>query len=97
MVLRESAYTSQNRWLVPDSHELPKRKLWQGYVLTEQERQNIDHLIGRALLDSAFCQRLLHHRDGELLAEFDFTPETELWLCSLQVNTLAELAQAVTS
>lgn len=72
------------------------RPVWRGYLLSSNERRLIDQLIGQALLDPEFCEQLVTHRTLRQLTEWGFTPETSVWLCSLEAATLNELAEAVT-
>ena len=71
------------------------RQVWQGYLLSNDERRRIDNLMGRALLDDSFCQELLHNRSTTLLAEFGLSASTQDWLCSIEASSLSELAQAI--
>jgi hypothetical protein len=67
------------------------------HMLSEEDRQELDRLLGTALLDKATCQRLLCERDDSLLAEFALSEETRAWLHTVWATSLAELAQAVIS
>ncbi len=94
MALREPRYP--NNWFVrAETCDVPRKTVWHGYLLTQEEQRSLDYMMGRALLDSKFCQRLLEKRDANLLAEFNFSSATEEWLCSIQAASLNELAQAV--
>jgi hypothetical protein len=75
--------------------ELNKRKLWQGYLLSQEERRRIDNLIGSALLDQHLCERLINRRDVAIFAEIGLSPETQQWLCSIEASSLTEFAQAI--
>jgi len=79
----------------PEKRELGRKKLWQGYLLTQEERCQIDHLMGRALLDYRFCERLIQHRDVSIFAEYGLSPATQQWLCSIEASSLTEFAQAI--
>jgi len=78
----------------PETREVPLKPIWHGYLLTREERTSLDRMMGKALLDSRFCDRLLRQRDSALLAEFGFSPSAEAWLCSIKADSLSELAQA---
>ena len=45
-------------------------KVWQGFLLTLEEKQRIDNLMCSALMDEALCYRLVHERDISLMASF---------------------------
>ena len=74
-----------------------KKSLWQGYCLTAHEMTQIDKLMGRALLDRKFCDRLLQTRDHAIFAEYGLSPETQTWLASIQAANLTEFARAITA
>lgn len=76
-------------------YKLSRRKVWHGYLLSNEERSRIDHMLGKALLDQTFCDRLLHNRDSVLLSEHGLTAETQDWLCSIDASSLSELAEAI--
>lgn len=75
--------------------ELPRQEVWQGFLITRDEMSRIDRLMGSAMLDDALGHRLVHQRDGALLASFGLSLETQNWLRSIEANTLDELAQAI--
>ncbi len=94
MALREPRYP--NQWFVrSEICDVPRKTMWHGYFLTQEEQSNLDEMMGKALLDSKFCQRLLEKRDISLFAEFGFSTATKEWLCSIQASSLNEFAQAV--
>ncbi len=70
---------------------------WWDYVLSKEEKHRLDNLLGIALLDGDFCDRLVNKRDETLLSEFGFSEETRTWLRKIKANTLHELAQAIMS
>lgn len=47
-----------------------KKRLWHGYCLSTEEMMQIDKLMGRALLDRKFCDRLLKKRDNAIFVEY---------------------------
>ncbi len=71
------------------------RKGERGYVLSAEERERLDALLGTALVDADVRRRLLDDRDDSLLVDFAIPEETQAWLRSLKVTSLTELAQAV--
>lgn len=96
MALSDRLYQSNHRSNPLKSDAFAKR-LWQGYCLSSDEIQQIDELMGRALLDAKFCDRLLRQRDKTVFGEYALTPETQLWLGSIEARDLTEFAQAVTA
>jgi hypothetical protein len=70
---------------------------WWDHVLSKDEQQRLDNLMGVALLDGDFREKLLNQRDDSLLAAFNLTEETRTWLKSIQAKSLVELAQAIAS
>ena len=74
-----------------------KKRLWQGYCLSAEEMMQIDQLMGRALLDRKFCERLLNKRDSAIFVEYGLSPETQTWLASIEAGNLTEFAQAITA
>jgi hypothetical protein len=95
MALREPRF-SLRRLMVEEVPKPIKKQTWQGYLLSQDDQRRIDALMGRALLDPTFCEELLKRCDVGLLAEFGFRTEIVAWLCSLEVTSLAEFAEAVT-
>jgi hypothetical protein len=55
----------------------------------------IQALIGAALLDRDFCERLLWERSPALLAEFEITEEESGVICATQADSIKELALRV--
>ena len=55
----------------------------------------IQALIGAALLDREFCERLLRERSPALLAEFEITEEESGVVCATQADSIKELALKV--
>jgi|SRR4051794_14568797 len=68
---------------------------WWDYVLTKDERQRLDQLLGLALLDQSICKRLLEGHDKSLFNKFGLSESTQNWLESIQANSLTELAEAI--
>lgn len=66
-----------------------------GHVLTHEDRESLDALLGAAMLDRGVRQRLLSERDSTLLLNFAISDETQAWLDSIQAQSLTELAQAI--
>ncbi len=94
MALSKQAY-SYDRSASSVLYKLTRREVWHGYLLSNEERTHIDNMMGRALLDQAFCDQLIHQRDSVLLAEYGFSTETQRWLCSIEAASLSEFAQAI--
>lgn len=69
---------------------------WWKDVLSRDEGQRLDNLMGMALLDEDICQRLVHGKDDSLMAAFSLSKEMQVRLRTTQVSSLAELAQALT-
>ena len=57
--------------------------------------ETIQALIGAALLDREFSERLLRERSPALLAEFELTEEESGVLCAIQADSIKELALKV--
>ncbi len=70
---------------------------WWDYVLSQDEQQRLNNLMGLALLDISICNQLLNMRDDSLLNAFDLSVETQAWLRSIKATDLAELAEAIVS
>ncbi|MBE2272161.1 MAG: hypothetical protein IAE80_28260 [Anaerolinea sp.] len=96
MALSDRLYHANQRSNPLKSDAFAKR-LWHGYCLSSDEVQQINQLMGRALLDAKFCDRLVNQRDKSVFGEYAFTPETESWLVSIEARDLTEFAQAVTA
>lgn len=94
MALSKQVY-SYDRTTSPLQYKILRREVWHGYLLSHEERAHMDNMMGRALLDEAFCDQLIHHRDAALLAEYGFSAETQRWLCSIEAGSLSEFAQAI--
>lgn len=77
-------------------YEVTTRTVWHGYLLSQEEKRQIDFMMGRAMLDDKFCDRLLKKRDSSLFAEYGLSNETQKWLRSIEASSLSELAQAIT-
>ncbi|MBI5669078.1 MAG: hypothetical protein HZC41_13825 [Chloroflexi bacterium] len=69
---------------------------WWQHVLSQDERQRLDHLMGVALLDTDICKRLLGGKDDSLFSAFGLSEETRQQLRSVQATTLVDLARAIT-
>ncbi len=65
------------------------------FVLSSDEIQRLDKLLGTALVDDGIYRRLLFQRDETLFAEFEITDRTQSWLRNLPATSLYELAQAI--
>ncbi len=61
----------------------------------QSERDDLDNLLGLALLDQSVRYRLLVQRDPTLLDAFGLSEDTRRWLASVQASTLKEFAQAI--
>ncbi len=70
-------------------------KVWQGFLLSYEERLRIDQMMGSAMLDDTLCRRLVKERDTALMSAFDLSAETQRWLCSIPASTLDEMAQEI--
>lgn len=71
------------------------RKGERGRILSAEERERLDTLLGAALVDADVRRRLLDDRDDSLLADFAIPEETRMWLRGIEAASLTELAQAV--
>jgi hypothetical protein len=92
MALREQAF----------AHSIPQRaskfqrpNVWHGFLLTHDEKQRIDTMMGSALLDDKLCHRLVKDRDTSVMSAFNLSTETQRWLCSISASSLDEMAQAI--
>jgi hypothetical protein len=65
------------------------------FVLSRDEIQHLDKLLGRALVDDGIYRRLLYQRDETLYDEFELTDRMQLWLRNVSATSLNELAQAI--
>lgn len=92
-ITRQSS--ARNTALKPRITELKRPDVWQGFLIPHDEMRRIDRLMGTAMLDDALGHRLVHQRDGALLASFGLSLETQNWLRSIEASTLDELAQAI--
>jgi hypothetical protein len=81
----------------PNGHRFAGTGDWWDYVLSKDEQQRLNHLMGLALLDESICEKLLAGRDDSLLNAFDLSAETQAWLRAIQAESLVELAQAILS
>ncbi len=79
----------------PHGHGFTGADTWWEYVLNQEEKLRLDHLMGVALLDEDVCDRLVNKRDHSLLTAFGLSEETQNWLETVQANSLIELAQAI--
>ena len=70
---------------------------WWDYVHSKDECKKLNDLLGTALLDSDFCQRLLNGHDESILLKFDFSPAMREWLLNIHAASLQELAEALVS
>lgn len=81
----------------PQGHGFSGTTAWWDYVLSKEESRRLDNLMGIALLDEDFGNRLLNERDDSLLMPFGFSQETVAWLRTIQATDLVEFAQAIVS
>jgi hypothetical protein len=102
MALNEMAMMDQNELVMdvlpwPDGHGFAGSGSWWEYVMSQEERQRLDNLMGIALLDEDICDRLVNKREDSLMTAFGLSSETQSWLRAIQATTLSELAQAIVS
>jgi hypothetical protein len=64
-------------------------------VFSREDLRRIDQLMGEALLDECLRQRLV--QDPSLFFEYGLSEGANFWLQGLRVNSLTELAQAITT
>jgi hypothetical protein len=95
MALRDVRYTG-DRLKRADKPEVPAKRVWHGYLLSQADQDRLDTMFAQALFDSHLSHQLVTQRDPSLLATFGFSGETASWLCSIKADSLTELAQAVT-
>ena len=81
----------------PNGYGFAGRAAWWDYVLSKDEQQRLDKLMGLALLDGDIQARLVKERDDSLLTAFGLCDETRAWLHSIQAASLTELAEAIVS
>ncbi len=67
---------------------------WQRPV-SQSAREQLDSLMGLALLDKRICDRLLVQHDPALFDAFNLPDDTRRALSSIQASTLKEFAQAL--
>jgi hypothetical protein len=79
----------------PDGHGFKGADVWWNHVLSKEECKRLDNLMGLALLDEDIRIRLLKDRDSSLFTAFRLAPETQAWLRTINVSTLAEFAEAI--
>lgn len=79
----------------PNGHGFTGGRSWWEYIITKEERQRLDNLMGIALLDEDVCERLVAERDDALLSAFGLSEKTRNWLHAIHANSLDELAQAI--
>jgi hypothetical protein len=70
-------------------------KVWQGFLLSNEERMRIDRMMGTAMLDEKLCHRLVKDRDTAVMSAFDLSSETQHWISNMSVSTLDEMAQEI--
>jgi hypothetical protein len=85
--------TSAGSWL----KEQPARPIEtrREHVLSGEDREQLDILLGTAMVDTTVRRRLVQERDTSLLMSFALSEETQDWLCGLPAMTLVDLAQAI--
>jgi hypothetical protein len=81
----------------PQGHGFSGADTWWEFVMSQDERQRLDHLMGIALLDNDVCDRLVNQRDDSLLSAFGLSEDTQKWLGTIKADSLVELAQAIVS
>ncbi len=81
----------------PNGHGFSGANSWWEYMISKEERQRLDNLMGLALLDEDVRERLVNKRDDSLLAAFGLSEATRGWLRAIRANSLDELAQAIVS
>ena len=65
------------------------------FVLSVDEIQHLDKLLGTALVDDGIYRRLLLQRDETLFDEFELTDRMQMWLRNIPATSLNELAKAI--
>jgi hypothetical protein len=65
------------------------------FVLSSDEIQHFDKLLGTALVDDGIYRRLLLQRDQTLFEEFQLTDRMQSWLRNVPATSLSELAKAI--
>lgn len=68
---------------------------WWNQVRIQNEKTQLDALLGAAMLDSKIHDLLVHKRDESLMVSFGLSSETCQWLKRLKIGTINELAQAI--
>lgn len=58
-------------------------------------RRALERLVGTALVDSAFRERLLNGGRREVIAAFDLTPEEQMQVLSIHADDLQEFARVL--
>ncbi len=79
----------------PHGHGFTGARSWWEYIISKEERQRLDNLMGIALLDEDVCERLVCKRDDALLSAFGLSEKTRSWLHAINANSLDELAKAI--
>ncbi len=79
----------------PDGYGFRGADAWWQSVLSQNERERLDDLLGLALLDKDLCEQLVLKRDTSLLAAFGLSENTQQWFSRIKASTLKELAQAI--
>jgi hypothetical protein len=79
----------------PTGYGFDGHRMWWQHVLSQNERERLDNLIGLALLDNEVCERLVTRRDRTLLSAFGLSEQTQDWLKNVAASTLKEFAQAI--
>ena len=68
---------------------------WCSNVLSQNERDALDYLVGLALLNTAICERLIVKHDCGLLAAFGLSENAKNWVLGIEAQTLKDFAQAI--
>lgn len=79
----------------PSGQGFAGAQAWWDCVLSKNERQKLDNLLGIALLDQSIRDNLLTLKSEALLSPFEFSEEVKQWLMSIEVASLEELAEAI--
>ena len=64
-------------------------------VLSADDRESLDALVGQAMLNTRICDRLIGSRDERLLSEFGLSEAARRWVSGIEAVTLKDFAQAL--
>lgn len=79
----------------PTGYGLTGREVWWNYVLSQDEQERLDNLLGLALLDKKICTLLVEKRDPALLTTFGLSEKTQTWLKGIEATNLRDLSRAI--